>query len=177
VAYDRNSGEMIWKSAVVPQYEVEGPIKRHMVDYILGVYDNVLYAAGTEKIIAYDLESDGSILWVCCALGNRFGPDESLAGEEARQAKLKAKYLQDSDDVIDGKKSLGRGLLTPDGVYVPVEDTIYHLDLKGLDGNAKVLAKVHVDLGTNAPIGNLYSDGERFWVHGANRLYALGPAE
>ena len=25
-----------------------------------------------------------------------------------------------------------------------------------------------------APLGNLYSDGEKIWVHGANRLYVLG---
>ena len=38
----------------------------------------------------------------------------------------------------------------------------------------KLMAESSVDLGTGAPLGNLYSDGEKIWVHGANRLYVLG---
>ncbi len=138
VAYDRNSGKAIWRTETTPI--------GFKVDYILGVYNDMLYAAGTETIIAYDLAGHGRMVW-------------------------------GAEQVFDGKQSLGRGMLTPDGIYMPVEDTIYQFDLNGDQGDAKIIAKSHVDLGTLAPVGNLYSDGERLWVHGANRLYALGPAE
>ena len=78
------------------------------------------------------------------------------------------------DQEFDDKISMGQGLLTPKGIYMPVADSIYHFSLKGKNGEAEILNKVGVDLGTGAPVGNLFSDGERFWVHGANRLYALG---
>ncbi len=136
-AFDRNTGETIWRSEMTPI--------GFKVDYILGVYNDMLYAAGRETIVAYDLKGEGRMIW-------------------------------GADQVFDGKQSLGRGMLTPDGVYIPVEDSIYQFGLLGKAGKAEVINKVHVDLGTNAPVGNLYSDGERFWVHGANRLYALGPA-
>ncbi|MDG1873527.1 MAG: hypothetical protein P8J27_06430 [Mariniblastus sp.] len=136
-AFDRNTGETIWRSEMTPI--------GFKVDYILGVYNDMLYAAGRETIVAYDLKGEGRMIW-------------------------------GADQVFDGKQSLGRGMLTPDGVYIPVEDSIYQFGLLGKVGKAEVINKVHVDLGTNAPVGNLYSDGERFWVHGANRLYALGPA-
>ena len=138
VAYDRNTGKTIWRTETTPI--------GFKVDYILGVYNDMLYAAGPETVVAYDLAGTGRMVW-------------------------------GAEQVFDGKQSLGRGLLTPDGVYMPVEDTIYQFDLNGEEGRAKVINKVHVDLGTLAPVGNLYSDGERFWVHGANRLYALGPAD
>ena len=137
-AFDRNSGKLIWRTEMNPV--------GYKVDYVLGVYNDVLYAAGLETIIAYDLKGDGRMLW-------------------------------GTEQLFDGKQSLGRGIVTPKGIYLPVEDSIYHLALEGDRGEAKVLARVHVDLGTEAPVGNLYSDGERFWVHGANRLYALGPKQ
>lgn len=134
-AFDRNNGTMIWRSEMSPI--------GFKVDYILGIYNDMLYAAGNETIVAYDLQGEGRMIW-------------------------------GADQIFDGKQSLGRGVLTPKGIYMPVEDSIYHFDLAGDGGRAKILGKVHVDLGTNAPVGNLYSDGDRFWVHGANRLYALG---
>ena len=136
-AYDRNNGKMIWRSEMSPI--------GYKVDYLLGVHNDMLYAAGPETIVAYDLKGEGRMIW-------------------------------GADQMFDGKQSLGRGMLTPNGIYMPVEDNIYHFDLLGDKGKGNVLAKVHVDLGTNAPVGNLFSDGERIWVHGANRLYALGKA-
>ena len=69
--------------------------------------------------------------------------------------------------------SYGRGMLTPDGIYIPVEDQIYKFSLTGKDGKAELLGKTFVELGTGAPVGNLYSDGMKIWVLGANRIYAL----
>jgi len=137
-AFDRNSGELIWRSEMCPV--------GFKVDYVLGVYNDMLYAAGLETIVAYDLKGEGRMVW-------------------------------GTDQLFEGKQSLGRGLVTPQGIYLPVEDSIYQFSLQGKNGRAEVLAKVHVDLGTDAPVGNLYSDGDRFWVHGANRLYALAPID
>jgi outer membrane protein assembly factor BamB len=133
-ALDRNTGELIWRTEMSPV--------GFKVDYIIGVYEDVLYAGGFETVVAYDLKGQGRMIW-------------------------------GTEQMFDGRQSLGRGIVTPKGIYLPVEDRIYQLSLKGRKGRAEVLKQVHVDLGTNAPVGNLYSDGERFWVHGANRLYML----
>ncbi len=133
-AFDRNTGELIWRTEMSPV--------GFKVDYVIGVYEDVLYAGGFETVVAYDLKGQGRMIW-------------------------------GTEQMFDGRQSLGRGVVTPSGIYLPVEDRIYQLSLKGKNGRAEVLNQVHVDLGTNAPVGNLYSDGERFWVHGANRLYML----
>ncbi len=135
-AFDRNDGKMIWKSDLTPI--------GYKVDYLLGIYDGILYAAGRETIVAYELKGEGRMVW-------------------------------GAEQMFDGKSSMGRGLLTPKGIYMPVENSIYHFSLPGGDQNGKLLARVEVNFGTEAPVGNLYSDGKRFWVHGANRLYALAP--
>lgn len=77
---------------------------------------------------------------------------------------------------FDDEKSLGRAALTPNGIYVPIEDSIAHFKLEGKDGRGDLVNRVGVRLGTGAPVGNLFSDGEKLWVVGANRLYVLGPA-
>ncbi len=69
--------------------------------------------------------------------------------------------------------SFGRAMVTPDGIYVPIEDSIAQYSLDGQNGRGELVRRVGVRLGTNAPVGNLYSDGEKIWVVGANRLYAL----
>jgi len=149
-AIDRNTGEMIWKTDISPL--------GFKVDYLLGVHQDILYAAGRETIIAYDLAGEGRMIW---------------GGEQ----------------MFDDKKSLGRGLLTSEGIFMPVKNSIYHFDLpriiksdsqsnnnvETLSFNNRPTARVEVDFGTGAPVGNLYSDGKRLWVHGASRLYALSP--
>ncbi len=135
-AIDRNTGEMIWRSDMSPI--------GYKVDYLLGVYEDKLYAAGRETIVAYDLKGEGRMIW-------------------------------GADQLFDGKQSLGRGMLTPKGIYMPVEDSIYHFSLPGVKGRSNLIARVQVDVGTGAPVGNLFSDGNLVWVHGANRLYALAP--
>jgi len=114
------------------------------VDYLLGVRDGMLYAAGSKTIIAYDLNGEGRMVW-------------------------------GADELFDGKTSRGRGMLTEDGIYIPVDNGIYKFSLSGRKGKAETVSKVGVSLGTDAPVGNLYSDGQRIWVHGGSRLYALGP--
>lgn len=135
-ALDRTSGRKIWSCPM-------NPIGQR-VDYLLGVRDGMLYAAGPNTIIAYDLNGEGRMVW-------------------------------GAEELFDGKTSRGRGMLTEDAIYIPVDNGIYKFSLRGKKGKAQVVSKVGVNLGTDAPVGNLFSDGQRIWVHGGNRLYALGP--
>lgn len=76
---------------------------------------------------------------------------------------------------LEDEESLGRAMLTEDAVYVPLSRSILKLGLNGKNGGGDVQQTIPVRLGVDAPIGNLYSDGRRIWVVGANRLYALDP--
>lgn len=138
-AYDIATGNSLW-------FVEMAPIGMNKLNYILGIQSDVLYLAGPETVLAFDLKSEGMMLW----------------GGEA---------------LFDGKKSNGRGMLTPDGIYLPIEDSIWKFDLDGTGTSAKKIASATVDLGTGAPIGNLFSDGQRIWAVGANRVYALTPVE
>ncbi len=136
-AYDRDGEQLLWKCDSNPMSDGE-------VDYVIGVYNDVLYVGGFKTVIAFELKREGAILW-----GGR--------------------------EMFGDQKSRGKAMLTPDGVFVPVEDSIIQYSLVGDDGKADEMDAVKVDLGTGAPVGNLYSDGQRIWVHGASRLYALQP--
>ena len=131
---DRETGKTLWKS--------DFDLISRKLDYLLGVYDGVLYAAGPETIAAFDLN--------------------------ARQ------HIWGGDDLFGKNVSRGRGLLTPQGIFVPVGDQILQFDLmpNELITKPKPTREISVDLG-GADLGNLFSDGERFWVHGGNRVYAL----
>jgi hypothetical protein len=80
-------------------------------------------------------------------------------------------------DIISGRlkwetivdDSFGRAMLTEDAVYVPVKNTIIRLDVE----TGKQVSQATVSLTSDDPVGNLYSDGEKVWVVGANKLYAL----
>ena len=133
--FDRNSGSVIWRGMTKPLHD--------RVDYLLGVYDGILYTAGPSTILAFNLKDEGYMIW-------------------------------GGSPLFDGKTSYGRGMLTPDGIYVPVDDEIYKFSLLGKNGKAELVGKTTVELGTGAPVGNLYSDGLKIWVLGANRVHALG---
>lgn len=134
-AFNRNTGQLIWRSEM-------NPLGTN-VNYLLGVYDDILYAAGPETVIGYDLQGEGRML---------------LGGEQ----------------LFGGEKSYGRGMLTADGIYLPVGNKIVQIGLTSPTEKPEIIKEAHVELGTGAPLGNLYSDGEKIWVHGANRLYVLG---
>ena len=114
-------------------------------DYLLGVRDGVLYAGGKETVVALDLKSGGRILW-------------------------------GGDPMFDGEQSLGRGMLTEQGVFVPAGEKIllFSLDQPKSISAPEPSQTINVDLG-GFPVGNLFSDGQRIWVHGGNRIYALNP--
>lgn len=140
-AIDRRSSEIIWECEFNPVGA--------KVDYLIGVYDDVLYAGGYDTVIAYDLKGQGRMLW-------------------------------GATQIFGDKKSRGRAMLTPSGVFVPVESAILQYPLRSQTPGQTIepIASVEVNLGTDAPLGNLYSDGNRIYVQGANRLYALGlPSE
>ena len=136
-AIDRNTGDTIWEC----EYNPVGA----KVDYIIGIYNDILYAGGYETIIAYDLNGQGRMLW-------------------------------GATQIFGDKKSRGRAMLTPDGIFVPVESAIIQYPLTAEKSGQAIepIASIEVNLGTDAPLGNLYSDGQRIYVQGANRLYALG---
>lgn len=66
--------------------------------------------------------------------------------------------------------SYGRGMVTGDGVYMPVENSIVKFDLE----TGKAVKRVGVSLSGREPVGNLFSDGERIWTYGMNEVHALG---
>lgn len=137
-AYDRQDGKLKWEAPL----EAE-PDQR--VRYLIGIYDDMLYAGGTNELIAYDLKGEGRMIWA--------------ASWTARE------FLKDAN-----AKSFGRAMLTPDGIYLPIKDSILKLDPK----TGQPLAHVGVRLGFEGPVGNLFSDGNKIWVVCANRLLALG---
>lgn len=137
-AFDRKDGTLIWRSEI----EALG----FKIDYLLGVYKDVLYAAGQQTLVAFDLKGEGRMKW-------------------------------GGDQLFDEEYSYGRGMLTPDGIFIPVGKKIYKFDLQGLKTKPKLISSANVNFGTGAPVGNLYSDGDKIWVHGANRLYALKPGK
>lgn len=65
--------------------------------------------------------------------------------------------------------SYGHGALTADALYIPVRNSILKLDLE----TGKDLGQVGVALPTDDPVGNIYSDGEKLWVAGGGRVYAM----
>jgi outer membrane protein assembly factor BamB len=134
-AIDRNSGKLIWETDMNPLGQ--------KLDYILGIYDDKLFAAGRQTIIAFDLRGEGRMLW-------------------------------GGDDLFDGMQSCGRGILTSDSIYMPVNDSVWSFSLTGNKGRAQKLNAVHVSLPAGAPVGNLASDGNRLWVHQGTRVIALG---
>jgi len=65
----------------------------------------------------------------------------------------------------------GRGLITSQGILLPVND---HLELYDLRSLAKI-KDIPVQMPTKMPIGSLVSDGSRLWIAAMNRLIAVEP--
>ena len=148
----------------------------------------ICFCSDTDSIVAID-RNDGSLLWknslrpynakVDYVIG-AWGDLLYLGGKQTIIAiNLKSEgYLEWGGEVMfDGANTTGRGMVTPQGVFVPVGKAIWRFALEPENGRAEVLNQVEAFLGTESPVGNLYSDGERIWVHGASRLYALSPKE
>lgn len=73
-------------------------------------------------------------------------------------------------------ETFGRGALTTDAVYVPIKGQVGGAVLKLDLATGKVLAQAGVTLSENqvdAPLGNLYSDGEKIWILSGHRVSML----
>ena len=77
------------------------------------------------------------------------------------------------EDHLQGELATGRAMLTTNGIFVPVGQKIKHFDLQ----TGRLIKEVGVRLPGRSPLGNLYSDGKKIWVHNGNRILALGPVE
>jgi hypothetical protein len=115
------------------------------IDYLIGIHNDRLYAGGSETVVAFDLLGEGRMAW-------------------------------GGDALFDGGVSMGKAMLCGDALYVPVNDSIWKFTLpQNTEELPQKVAQAHVDLGTSAPVGNLFSDGKRIWVHQGNRVSALAP--
>lgn len=89
-------------------------------------------------------------------------------------------------DIVSGRliwetvipDSFGRGVLTDDAVYVPAKESILKLGVEkgenlGQQGVSLTSDESSDEPVGKVPVGNLFSDGQRLWGLGANRLYVL----
>lgn len=85
------------------------------------------------------------------------------------------RMLWGGEQLFDGGTSMGRAMLCQNGLYVPVNDTILRFDISKPQEAPRLDRIAHVNLGNHGPVGNLYSDGQRIWIQGLNRLIATMP--
>jgi outer membrane protein assembly factor BamB len=144
----------------------------------------ICFASDSDSIFALDRNS-GDVIWhtqmnpMGYAVDYLLGIHNDVLYAGGRETVIaydllgEGRMIWGADQMFDGKVSAGRGVLTPEGLFIPVDRSIYHFSLASETDSAKLVKRVGVDLGTGATVGNLYSDGLRFWVHGGNRLYML----
>ena len=139
-------------------------------------------ASDSDEIVALDRRS-GSVLWRSPRTPNGLQEATYCLGVSGRGIIVAGRNAVRRYDVVSasgapsGKlvwdveigDSFGRGCLTDDAAYVPVRDSIVKLDLE----KGRELVQVGVALTTSDPVGNLFSDGEKLWVTGAGRVYAM----
>jgi hypothetical protein len=65
--------------------------------------------------------------------------------------------------------AFGRGCVTDDAIYLPVKDSVLKLSTKDLSD----VSQVGVSTVSGDPVGNLFADGDKLWVAGAAKVYAL----
>lgn len=105
-------------------------------------------------------------------------PSNYVLGTKGRRLYVAGRNVVRCFDLMNSKlvwekdieDSLGRGVLTEDAIYIPVKNSVLKLDL---ENKGKELSQVGVQLTTEDPVGNLFSDGEKLWVAGAGRVYAM----
>lgn len=66
-----------------------------------------------------------------------------------------------------------RGCVTAQALYLPILGSVDGAVLALDPQTGRELTQAAVTLSTPEPLGNLYSDGQRLWSAGANRVYAL----
>ncbi|MEX2027054.1 MAG: PQQ-binding-like beta-propeller repeat protein, partial [Pirellulaceae bacterium] len=137
----------------------------------------VVMASDSDELFALD-RRNGKVAWKSPRTPNGMQEATYCVGVAGQGLIVAGKSVVRRYDVQkDGKlvwdqeigDSFGRGCLTDDAVYVPVRDSIVKLDLE--KGREEV--QVGVALTTGDPVGNLFSDGEKLWVTGGGRVYAM----
>ena len=137
----------------------------------------VVMASDYNKIFALDRRS-GTFQWDAPRTPNGGQPTNYVLGAIGSALFVGGKNVVRMFDMNkDGKMvwekeiedSLGRGVLTDDALYIPVKNSILKLDPQ----KGKELSQVGVQLTTDDPVGNLFSDGEKLWVTGGGRVYAM----
>ena len=140
----------------------------------------VVLSSDSDKLLAIDRRS-GAFLWDSPRT-SPFGPAASYClGVHGSGLFVAGKNVVRRYDLLGGKMiweteigdSFGRGCVTTSAVYVPVKDSIVKLDVE----KGRELAQVGVALTNDDPVGNLFSDGEKLWVTGAGRVYAMTTLE
>jgi outer membrane protein assembly factor BamB len=135
----------------------------------------IVIASDYDSLLAID-RRDGKILWE--SPRKPFDhPAGYCLGVAGRGLFVGGKNVVRCYDIPSGRlvwereleNSFGRGVVTGDAVYVPVKDSVVKLDPQ----SGQVVSQVGVSLTSGEPVGNLFSDGEKLWVSGPNRFYAL----
>lgn len=150
LSFDRRTGELIWKTGISPNRETDSR-----------------YKEGTPPIDAIPAAYCLGILNDCLYVA---GP-EIVRCYRVDGGNLKWEHRL--------AHSSGRGLLTPDAVYIPDQDCIVRLDPRpaGVKADKRELGRTKVVTTTAEPVGNLYTDGQRLIVQGLSRVYTLDSLE
>jgi len=182
-ALDGTDGSLHWASQYEQETERVGPSPFGQTTAPKGWRDGAVFAEGGKLIVlptdaerilvldttsgkpvashrtpglAYCLGMDGTHLFAASAAAVR--RMDALAGRTLWERKLEG-----------DARACGRGLWTPDALYVPSGKCILRLDpLKGA-----VQATLRVATDDEEPVGNLLCDGERLMAIALTRVYAL----
>jgi hypothetical protein len=142
----------------------------------------VVVAATDTNYLAGYRRTDGALVWqapradvlgctvdqwlgVADGIAYATGPRGLIAYELAAEGRLYGTPQRLEQPVS------GRGLITTQGILLPVQD---HLELYDLRTLVK-LKEIPVQMPGKMPVGSLVSDGSRLWIAAMNRLIAVEP--
>ncbi len=136
----------------------------------------VVMASDCDKVFAIDRRT-GEFLWESPRTSPQGFAADYCLGTVGRGLFVAGRNVVRRYDLPSGRlvweleteDSLGRGALTADALYLPVKNSVMVLDLE----RGAERGQVGVALTSNDPVGNLFSDGEKLWMAGAGRVYAM----
>ncbi len=142
----------------------------------------ILVAASDTNFLAGYRRSDGELVWQApraevlgCTVDQWLGVRDGIVYATGPRGLIA--YELGAEGRLYGtpqrleKAISGRGLITAQGILLPVQD---HLELYDLRSLSKI-KEIPVQMPTNMPIGSLASDGSRLWIAAMNRLIAVEP--
>lgn len=161
------------------RYQLQG--WNHDVAMVWGNW--ILVAASDTNFLAGYRRSDGELAWQAprsevlgCTVDQWLGVRDGIVYATGPRGLIA--YELSAEGRLYGtpqrleKAISGRGLITAQGILLPVQD---HLELYDLRSLSKI-KEIPVQMPTNMPIGSLASDGTRLWIAAMNRLIAVEPA-